>query len=76
MSFFVQGSQAKLKELFWLQIGSHLLVINTVRAEQSLHLILGLFGFDWVAIEFKPSLIMSYKVLECYVAPPAEMSLY
>ncbi len=35
---------------------------TTVPAEQSLHLIPGLFGFDWVATVYKPGLIMSYKV--------------
>ncbi len=35
---------------------------DTVPAEQSLHLIPGLFGFAWVATEYKPGLIMSYKV--------------
>ncbi len=35
---------------------------HTVPAEQSLHLIPGLFGFDWVATEYKPGLIMSYNV--------------
>ena len=48
---------------------------RTVPAEQSLHLIPGLFGFDWVATECKLSLIMSCNVLKCYVAPPVEMSL-
>ncbi len=37
-------------------------IVYTDPAEHSLHLIPGLFGFDWVATEYKPGLIMSYKV--------------
>ncbi len=44
----------------WAEFGS--VVSPTVPAEQSLHLIPGLFGFDWVATEYKPGLIMSYTV--------------
>ncbi len=33
------------------------------------------FGFNLVATEFKLCLIMTHKVLECYVMLPAEMSL-
>ncbi len=35
---------------------------HTVPAEKSLQLNLGLFGFDWVATEFKLSLIISYNI--------------
>ncbi len=55
---------AVTQSTYTTHVSCHILLEVTVPAEQSLHLIPGLFGFDWVATECKLSLIMSCNVLE------------